>query len=208
MGLNTLKTPLGTMSHIRESLRTWANKPSRREIKELERLKQIQNVKASEESSSVRMLRKHNAMLEDLLKKAYETITSQAEVIQGHTQGDWQDKLITKGLDMLPFLFNKQSPPIDITPNTQEVITPEVPLEAETLGSNNTETKPASKGLTHEEIKEYVGSIGKEFIPKLASLEYDKFSALIKTKIPQATQENIFEGYELIQTKNEELKNV
>jgi len=195
------------MSRLRESLRKWANKPSKREIKEIEIKKLNQNIQASEESASVRMLKKHNSMLEELLRKAYETISSQAEVIQNHKSGDWQDKLIDKGLDMLPFLFNKQTPPIDTTPKKipskpQET---QVPLNAGTKSIDISEetTKPAFKGLSSEEIKAYVGQIEHKLIPKLASLPYEKFSALIKSKIPDATQENIFEGYELIQAKKE-----
>jgi hypothetical protein len=190
------------MATIREAMRVWALKPTKKE-RRLQALKDAENKqKAAEESYTVRNLRKALALQEEMTEKAYVTIRQQQETIDNHKSGDWQEKLVDKGLDMLPFLFNSPKPPINVTGATKPDNLHPQPLAAD-QGTKSTEIKQeAAKGLSHEEIKNYVDSIDNKWIPQLTSLEYDKFSQLIKTKIPEATQENILDGYTLLQEKN------
>ena len=105
---------------------------------------------------------------------------------------------------MLPFLFNKPKPPVNITQKSNK-LTP--PLIAENRNyepiTEYCSNDAAIKGLSQQEINKYVESIDGAYIPKLAELDFNQFNALIKNKIPSANQENVLDGYNLIQKRNE-----
>jgi hypothetical protein len=183
---------------FREAVRNWANKPSRREIAEKKAKSNEQIAKANEESAQVRMLKKQIKVLEELLETAYNQIKSQSELIANHKEGDWMDKLVDKGLDVVDSLFGK---PKNSTMKYVTQSTPvQTPVEAtETTNTATSEEVPVSTGYSSEQIAELVNSFDIEDIKKGAKAPYFMFSKSLLKHYPEASQENILEAYTLVQ---------
>jgi len=187
---------------FREAVRTWANKPSRRERREKEQKSKDSIAKANEESAQVRALKKQLTVLEDLLDKAYIQIESQAKVISNHREGAWMDRVIDKGLDIVDNMFG--SKPIDITPKRKISTTPSPSVEeTEIQATAETETASIEGSYSSEQIQDLVSSFPIDQVKKASKAPYFLFSKKLKDYYPNASKENILEAYNLVQERAE-----
>lgn len=180
---------------FREAFRHWANKPTRREIREKEEKNRLSLAKANEESAQVRQLKKQIALLEDLLDKSYNQINNLSEVVNNQKQGDAMDRLIDKGLDIAENLFLPKKT-INISPKKSPQSSEASISQNQTQIESSSDIK-ASDGYPYnsEQIKELVDSFPAEQIIRASKAPYPLFSKLLKKNYPQASNENILEAY-------------
>jgi len=188
------------MGRLKDALLVWASTPTRRELQKLALKKDEVTAKATAESAVVRMWKRNTAELEVLLNSAYEKINAQAEIINQAKQGDWQEKLIDKGLELAPLLFanmqKSNSPPkaaLLIPPSNNAHASASLPT------GNQTE---APLPFTDEQIKEYVDNVPEKYISPLSKLPFDKFQQVIKGKVPELTNIQILKAHEYIQDRS------
>ena len=186
---------LGTMGRFKDALLMWVSTPTRRELQKMALKKEESTTKAAVESAVVRMWKRNSQELESLLTTAYEKINTQAEIIANAKQGDWQEKLIDKGLELAPLFFGNQGKFIPKPPTHAPA-----PLQVETKTSSsivNAATNPpeAALNLTSTEIKEYVDNVPENYVKPLTNLTYDRFVKIIKNKVPELNNEQILEAH-------------
>lgn len=199
---------------FRNAIRNWANKPTkveRLEIKHKQELLELQKAEeeqrkrdilaeASKESAQVRALKKQLDVMEELLEKAYTQIKEQSSIIANHKEGDWMDKLVDKGLDVVDNVFGSSKNTIDITPKKKKS-TPSPSAEiTESTTTASEESQPA-EGYSSQEVKDFVDNMEDYKIKIASNFTYDKFSNIIKKNAPEATNENILEAYELVKER-------
>ena len=186
---------------LRIALRNWANKPSRAEIISLEKQKKDKAKQSNEESIQVRALNRQLKVVDDLLEQSYTQIKRMSDTIASHREGDWMDKLIDKGLDVVDNLFAKpKGNVIDITPGSNSHTIPQIqpPESADNSGTKETHTT-LSGGYSSQEINELINKFDIEDLKKGAKAPYFLFSKSLKQHYPRATNENILEAYNLTQ---------
>ena len=211
---------------LKTAFRNWANRPTKLEKalllqqeqfekqqsdqqEQFENAQRLQDeqVKArlleqsGRESAQVRSLKKQIEVLEELLEKSYEQIRSQSEIIASHRDGDWMDKLIDKGLDVVDNLFgsSKSKKVIDVTPTLQQSVSSEE--ESTENAVIETSLDETSEGYTFQQISEIVNALSPEDLKKASSVPFFLLKQGILDNYPGATDENIKEAQRLIKEK-------
>lgn len=178
---------------FREALRSYANRPTRREVREKEEKNKQSLAKANEESAQVRQLKKQIALLEDLLDKSYNQIHNLSDLVNNQKQGDTMDRLIDKGLDIAENLFMPKK-----ILNVQPTSSP-LPLDAKSNSQNvdtHTSNDSVSSGsFTSEDLNKIIDAFPQDQIIRASKAPYPLFSKLIKKNYPQASNENILDAY-------------